>query len=292
MNKLLANSFVLHLVWHSLILPGLATLAAGLVLLAFVRDAQNRILGGLWSLPLLIGLLTGYFAVYHNWSLWPHTVLAWLPALAIATVLLAGWVAQGPRHLGWLATAFLVIVASGAMFDPILRQATTFTTLLEWAGVAILWWLIWIGSASERDQRGAAASQVVLAAGLAIAGPFSQSLLLGQLAMVLGASWAVVIILSWLRPGMPLSEPVADLGALVLGFLYIELWYYDAAPWQVVLTLVVAAALGVAAHRLYHRLPRARQFPGMLIPAAVTALPTVVGIYFAWQAYSANSGGY
>lgn len=291
MNKLIANSFVLHLVWHGLLLPALSTLAAGLVVLAFMRSEHNRGVGGLWSLPLFTGLMAGYFAVYHDWSLWPHTVLAWLPALAVGTLLLAGWAARR-QQLGWLSTAFLTVVASGAMFAPILRQTTTFTILCEWAGVTVLWWLLWVGSAGGRDQRGAAASQIVLAAGLAAAGPLSQSILLGQLAMVLGASWAVVIALSWFRYDVPLTGPAVDIGALTLGFLYIELWYYDAAPLRVVLALLVAAALGIAAHRFYQHLHAARRISGLLIPAAATALPTIIGVYFAWQGYTANGGGY
>lgn len=293
MNDLLANPFVRHLVWRSLVLPGLATLASGLILLALTRNMRERDTGSLWSIPLLVGLLSGYFAVYRDWSLWPHTVLGWLPALAVATTLLTGWTARRSRWLAWVAVALLVIGASGVMLQPLLQQGATLPVIQEGTVIALIWWLLWIGTACGRgDQRGAAASQIVLAAGLAAAGPLSQSILLGQLAMVFGAAWAVVIALSWLRTDMPISTPAADLGALVLGVLYIELWYYAAAPWRVVLSLLVAAALGAAAHRLYQRTSPAHPLKRMFIPAAATALPAAIGVYFAWQAYASSGGGY
>lgn len=293
MNDLLTNPFVRHIVWRSLILPGLATLAASLILLALTRNVRERDTGSLWSIPLLIGLLSGYFAVYHDWSLWPRTILGWLPALAIVTAMLAGWTAHRSRWLGRIAVALLVIGTSGIMLQPLLQQGATIPVLREWAVIALVWWLLWRVSAGGRgDQRGAAASQIILAAGLATAGPFSQSILLGQLAMVIGATWAVVIALSWLRSDMPISTPAADLGALVLGVLYIELWYYAAAPWRVVLSLLVAAALGAAAHRIYLRVNPTQPLKHILISAAATALPAAVGVYFAWQTYVASGGSY
>ncbi len=298
MTTLLDNPFMLHLVWRGLILPGLATLAAGLILLVLAGRTQNRGGGSFWALPLLAGLLTGYFSVYRDWTPWPHTVLGWLPALAVTTAVLASWTAyRRERRFGWLVVAVLVAAASSAMLDPMLSHGVTLSVLGELAWVAVLWWLLWMGWAGGHgDQRSVAATQIVLATGLAAVGPLSQSILLGQLAMVFGASWAVVITLSWLfRADTPLAAPVADLGALVLGVLYIELWYYDAAPWRVVLTLLAAAAIGVAAHRLYQRrvsTSAARALNGLIIPAVATALPLLVGVYFAWQTYTASSGGY
>lgn len=294
MNNLLANPFVRHLVWSGVILPGFATLVASLILLVFVRVTQIHSRGGLWSLTLLSGLLTGYFAVYHDWSLWPHTVLGWLPILAIATVLLTGWTAHFNWGLRWLIALLMASAASGAMLGPVLRQTMTIATWTEVSVIAIFWWLLWVGSTSgQGEQKGAGASHLVLAVGLAVIGPLSQSILLGQLAMIFATSLGVVIVLLWVFPtNIKLTSPIGDLGALMLGILLIELWYYDAAPWAVILPMLVAATLGISAHRINQFLPSRYRISGLRMPAIVTAVPTIIGVYFAWQAYAASSGGY
>ena len=56
--------------------------------------------------------------------------------------------------------------------------------------------------------------------------------------------------------------------------------------------MLVAAALGAIAHRITQRLFTTHGFKDLFIPAAVAAIPTVLGVYFAWLGYTTSSGRY
>lgn len=295
MGDLLQSHFIRQLIWHSVLLPAAITLVAGLITITFTFRSPTSVLARiLWSLTFLLGMLSGYFAVYHDWFLWPRTVLSWLPILAIGTLVLTAWATYSKKvSRRFLLIPIVVTFSTGILLWPIFKQITLEAAFYQWLVVTLLWWSAWtIYSSSGHKQIGFGICETILAAGLAATGPLAQSIMLGQLGLILTTSWVMVIFISRISPSNHLLSLCNSLGMLFLGILMIELWAYAAAPWPVIMWYLIAVFLGGISNRWAQSTLHARQWPTLLVPATLTLIPVVIGIYTAWETYRTSSGGY
>jgi hypothetical protein len=138
-----------------------------------------------------------------------------------------------------------------------------------------------------------AAALTVAALGLAAIAAGGGSLLLAQLAMMLGVVTAVLDLWAWLRPAAGMTIPTAALFPLGLAWLVIA--YSLAVPGPSAAGRVAVMALAFAAPALLKRSSWAAHHPrwAPLLTALLAALPVVVAL--AWlllgDAASSDAGG-
>lgn len=295
MENPLANPFILHIIIRSLLLPAGITLLTGVLSMALVQHISNRRLQGLiWSAVLLCGFLGGYFSVYRDWSPWPQTVLAWVPILVFSTFSFTVWFGWSRKPAKHSSIALIIImISSSILLLPFLKQISLEQAVLKWLETSVLWWVIWSTWAiTGSDQRASGMSQFIVAIGLAIASPLSGSILLGQLAGTIAASWLIILLLAWIQRSILITSPCADMGALLLGVVFIELWIYAGASPIVVGWLAISAMVGAIFSRAYYALGSLSNPTILIIFNLINIIPIGIGLYFAWQNYLNYGGGY
>jgi hypothetical protein len=298
-------SFVHHPAFQSLVLP----FVLAVVGMALLRALPGRAGGRWWPLGAVLGLLAA-LAVFPGFD-WPATSraekLPWivLAGLALAALSMA-WRAETSRGGRWatwlggvLGWAGASVWLEGARTEPL--QAGPFVL----AGAAVLA-LLALGTrpaaALPRDASvarpapaptpsdggtTAIAALTVAALGLGALAGSGGSLLLAQLALMLGAAAAVPGLWMWLRPASGLVVPAAVLMPLGLAWLSIaQSLPARGAGSAVSLTLV---ALAFAVPPLMKRSVWAARHPRWAPLAAVAFAAMPVALALIWQLIDGGS---
>jgi hypothetical protein len=297
-------SFVHHPAFQSLVLPVVLAVAG----MALLRALPGRAGVRWWPLGAVFGLLAA-LAVLPGFD-WPAAArtqkLPWivLAGLALAALSMA-WRAEsspGGRWATWLggvlAWAGASVWLEGARTEPL--QAGPFVL----AGAVVLALLaLGTGPASAlRDASVASpepapttsdggataiAALTVAALGLGALAGSGGSLLLAQLALMLGAAAAVPGLWMWLRPASGLVVPAAVLMPLGLAWLSIAQSLPARGAGSAVSLALVALALAVPP--LMKRSPWAARHPRWAPLAAVAFAAVPVALALFWQLIDGGS---
>ncbi|MHB8428665.1 MAG: hypothetical protein ACYDB8_11760 [Acidiferrobacterales bacterium] len=291
MPDLLKSEFLRTLIEGSVLLPGVVAVLYGIATRHATR-AGARWSEALWAPGLLAGFLSGYAAAYRDFSFPPHTVLSWLPWLVVAgaaLVVLGGWSAgkygmHGARALASAASAFILL-------RPILHQERPFTAIISWLGVTVLWFLLWVGLVSSRDDQRSAGTALLSTAGtLALIAPLSGSIELARLSASLAVALAAGLVFSLLIARTRWRSPTADVPILILGALLVELRFYAGASLGMMAWLIASLAAACAAIALMRRYTIDGRW-SVMVPGLATLLPVALAIWTAVRLFR-QSGNY
>lgn len=292
-------SFVHHPAFQSLVLPFVLAVAC----MALLRALPGRAGVRWWPLGAVIGLLAA-LAVLPGFD-WPATArsqkLPWivLAGLALAVLSMA-WRAESSRGGRWatwlggvLGWAGASVWLEGARAEPL--QAGPFVL----AGAVVLA-LLALGTrpasalqrdaslvrpepvpAASDDGTTALAALTVAALGLGALAGSGGSMLLAQLALMLGVAAAVPGLWMWLRPASGLVVPAAALMPLGLAWLAIAQSLPARGAGSAVSVALVALALAVPP--LMKRSPWAARHPRWAPLAAVAFAAVPVALALVWQ---------
>lgn len=292
MWDLLQSGFVRNLVEVGVLLPAAVTI---ILAAAMYWGTRNYFpwRAVVWAPALLTGFLSGYAAIYRNFSFPPRTVLSWLPWVAAAggaTVALADRL--GRNYWGYGARGVAAGVSSFVLLWPILRQEAISSGLHDWLTVTVLWSLLWFLLAPHRqDQKLAGTTLLVGTMGLALVAPLSGSILLAQLGATLAVVLAIALLLSIFVAGSRWHSPSADVGILILGALLVDLRFYAGASVAVIAWLLVSLAAGSGMARIIRQRGTVAGC-AVAAPGLVSLLPMAVAIWMALRVYRASGGGY
>ncbi len=295
MPDLFKSEFVRALVEGTVLLPGAVAALYGMATRRATR-ASVRWSGILWAPGLLAGFLSGYAAAYRDFSFPPHTVLSWLPWLALsgATLVAVGSWSAG-RYGAHAARAITCAASSFILLRPILRQERPSMAFMVWLVVAVLWFLLWSGLTSARndpardDQSAAGVALLVIAAGFAFVAPLSGSIELARLGGSLAVTLGVGLFFSLLVAHTRWNLPTAEVPILILGALLVDLWFYAGASVSVMTWLIVSLAAACVAIIVMRR----RNIAGgwSVIAPGLAALPLLaLAIWTAVRAFRHNGG--
>jgi len=298
-------SFVHHPAFQSLVLPFVLAVAC----MALLRALPGRAGVRWWPLGAVIGLLAA-LAVLPGFD-WPATArsqkLPWivLAGLALAALSMA-WRAESSRGGRWatwlggvLGWAGASVWLEGARAEPL--QAGPFVL----AGAVVLA-LLALGTrpasalqrdasvarpepvpAASDDGTTALAALTVAALGLGALAGSGGSMLLAQLALMLGVAAAVPGLWMWLRPASGLVVPAAVLMPLGLAWLAIAQSLPARGAGSAVSVALVALALAVPP--LMKRSPWAARHPRWAPLAAVAFAAVPVALALFWQLVDGGS---
>lgn len=258
--------------------PAMAMAAALSALLLFRR--LNRAQDVLEPLAVGMGYLAGHLVVVGGITFPPRETTNWLPYFALATALWSAFAFKVIR-MNWLKWVIL-----SALFAAALRLLLTSKFQHGWSVGAGYFWLILLTGGillvmlilTRLTQRSELGIEVPLYLLMICAGAFgalslSGSLLLSQLAVVLGAALFGCLIITW---QIRKTEAVLPVCSLLLGALLLSGYFYADLP--------AASALLIALAPSFALLPISRSpMFRFTVRSSLVAIPILIGLLLAFH---------
>ncbi len=275
------SPFAYHLILRSILVP------AGVTASVRALARATRVTRGMsTALALFCGFFAAYGLIDRDFTWLPHTVLSWVPWLALGGLLLPAFAARRGWHIAQAARWAIAACAAAVLLWPVLGQESLQTAVGLWGFSACAFGLLW-SALSLPSGHGTASSAIlfIAAATLAVIAPLSGSLLLGEMSGALACSLFILLVSGGLR-----TDAIAvDLAAIVLGSLVLDVWIYAEAPVRAMAPLLLSIGAGALAIR------KAPERPGirwMLLCGLAGLLPALVAGWMAAQAYAASAAAY
>jgi hypothetical protein len=264
------------------------------ILAALLLSGVFTIVGRLWkanswadAVALGIGYAGGH-VVTAGWPPFPPAeATQWLPYFGLAVALLAvvDTLLRPPglvRGVVWFlccAGILLLLLASKFQYGWSLLAGVLWISCLA-AGMLVL--SSFLDSAARRDRSiSFPLILAIVAGGTGLALMLSGSLLLGQLAMVLAAAFAAIVIVGTLLPNAINGRGIAPVSAALLCVLWLSGYFFSELPSVSALLLAVSP---IPALMLVLVDESGNPRRGLLLRAVLVAVPVALAVFLAFTA--------
>jgi len=267
----------------TLMLPSaLASAFIAAIIMAFGRWRQRSFAG--------LGIGVGYAAGHALAAGWPALIPAnatqWLFcfALVAAAVGQADEFIRLPRVVTIAIWTVVFAAALRLLLQPKFHYTWKGSEAWLWLGAIIATSLLWSAGMAMLDRPAARLElpldAVIISAGTAIALILSGSLLLGQLAVVVGATSATALIFGFLTRAFSFARVFVPITSLLLLCLWVSGYFYSELPAASLLALAAAAVFPwlIPTHKVRE------QWKALALHGIAVAIPAIVAVIIAFRA--------
>jgi hypothetical protein len=252
--------------------------------------------GSMWGG--LVGLTLGYLIAHVTVAGWPPLrpvdVTDWLPHAALAAMVVGLVALLWPRavRLHWflrfVAASGAVVVVTLPMIRHTWTTAQSVIVLLVLVPALFATWVSLDGLARRVSGAGLGLSLLIVTGAGSVALVVSRTAKLGQLCAALAAMAGAALAVAWWKRRTSLGPAAAGVGALLLGYLWIEGHLYAELP--VASALLLAAAPSAAWIGALPAVRKLAPWQVVCVQAAAALIPTAAALVIAVAA--GMGGGY